>query len=101
MKRSDFSLAALLKEATALHGSGRLAEAEGRYEKFLNDVLDQELAHITQDTGISEAQREKIQERLRAKLMHPPTQKIKDASRNGGVTRYLEALHALFDLDKK
>lgn len=71
-----------------------------RYEQFINKILEHELEDIFRQTGMSEEQKKAACDRLRARLMHPPLEKIKEASRNGGVARYLEALHALFQLDK-
>jgi len=72
-----------------------------RFENFLNEILDRELKTLTEKDGISEARKNEVQNRLRAKLLHPPFEKIKEASQNGGVTRYLEALRSLFNLDEK
>ena len=69
-----------------------------RFENFLNEILERELAAFAGETGASEEKKNQIRERIRAKLLHPPLSKIKEASMNGGVTRYLEALHSLFDL---
>jgi glutamyl-tRNA reductase len=71
-----------------------------RFENFLNEILDRELKSLAENTGVSESQKNEVRDRLRAKLLHPPLEKIKQASQNGGVTRYLEALRSLFDLDE-
>ena len=72
-----------------------------RYEMFLDEILNRELVRFMAETGVSEEVKNRLQERLRAQLLHPPLEKIKEASLNGGVSRYVEALHALFDLDSK
>ncbi len=72
-----------------------------RFETFLSETLDRELLVLAKESGLSEARKKEIRERILAKLMHPPLEKIKEASQNGGVNRYLEALQSLFDLDKK
>lgn len=72
-----------------------------RYEMFLDDILNRELTRFVAETGVSEEVKNRFKERLRAQLLHPPLEKIKEASLNGGVSRYIEALHALFDLDSK
>lgn len=72
-----------------------------RYENFLDSVLKEEIGRLARATGMNEADQKQIQDRLRSKLLHPPMEKIKEASRNGGVERYVEALHALFHLDGK
>ena len=63
-------------------------------EMFKNSLHGQ--VHVSIKIDIDQ-----IRERIRAKLMHAPLEKIQEASENGGVKRYLEALHSLFDLDKK
>lgn len=71
------------------------------FEVFIDEVLDKELEDLAREKAISPEQKKIVRERIRAKLMHPPLEKIKEASQNGGVKRYLEALHSLFNLDKK
>ncbi len=71
-----------------------------RFEDFLNEILDQELGRTSGEAGLNEEKRNELRERIRAKLLHPTLEKIKEASMNGGVTRYLEALRSLFDLDE-
>ncbi len=71
------------------------------FEGFLDGVLEKELDSLAREKTITEEQKNLVRERIRAKLMHPPLEKIKEASQNGGVKRYLEALHSLFNLDKK
>lgn len=72
-----------------------------RFERFLDSILDRELSRFVKEIGANEGQKNEIHRRIRAKLLHPPLEKIKEASQNGGVTRYLEALHSLFGLDKE
>ncbi len=72
-----------------------------QFETFLDSVLEEELKGASELRSLDEHSRQELRRRIRAKLLHPPREKIKDASRNGGVHRYLQALHALFDLDKK
>jgi glutamyl-tRNA reductase len=70
-----------------------------RFENFLNDILARELSHLAKDAGLSLDQQSHLQERICSKLTQVPYVKLKEASRNGGVTRYLEAIHSLFGLD--
>ena len=72
-----------------------------RFERFLDEVLDHELNEWSRQTKINEEQKQLLRSRIRSKLMHPPLEKIKESSFNGGVSRYLEALHSLFNLDNK
>lgn len=70
-----------------------------RFEQFLDSVLEQELGRVRPDRGFSEEDKDELRRRVRGKLLHPPAERIKEASRNGGIARYLEALEALFHLD--
>lgn len=72
-----------------------------RFETFLDEVLEKELGRFFQNSGTSLEEQKQVRERIRAKLMHPPLEKIKEASQNGGVGRYVEALHSLFNLEEK
>ncbi len=72
-----------------------------RFEQFLDQVLVQELDRLSQVPGLTEPVREELRRRIRAKLLHPPLERIKEASQNGGVHRYLQALYSLFHLDRK
>ncbi len=72
-----------------------------RFEQFLNSVIDKELNELARETGMSQASKQQAADRLRAKLLHRPFERIKEASKNGGVLKHLEALHSLFDLDKE
>ena len=69
-----------------------------RFEYFLNDILDKELDRLIRETGADPQKKQEAINRIRAKLLHRPHEKIKEASENGGVTRYLTALQSLFDL---
>ncbi|MSR77721.1 MAG: glutamyl-tRNA reductase [Candidatus Omnitrophica bacterium] len=71
-----------------------------RFEAFLDEVLTNELGRLSDVPGMSASVREELKTRIRSKLLHPPFEKIKEASQNGGVNRYLEALHSLFNLKK-
>ncbi len=71
-----------------------------QFEKFVDEILDREFSTL-QEKALDAAAQERLKQRIRAKLMHAPLEKIKDASKNGGVSRYLEALHSLFNLDDK
>jgi len=72
-----------------------------RFEGFLNDILESELDRCLGRNEVNPSRRDELQRRIRGRLLHPPLEKIKEASQNGGVNRYLEALQSLFHLDKK
>jgi len=70
------------------------------FEAFVDEILDRELVQALDGLKVSPADRERIRQRIRSRLLHAPIEKIKEASRNGGVKRYLEALRSLFNLDR-
>ena len=65
----------------------------------MNDILEQELARLEKKGGLSECHKKEAAQRIRAKMLHAPHKRIQQAALNGGVKRYLEALHSLFDLE--
>lgn len=71
-----------------------------RFESFVDEILEHELEQSLRKTALNQEERQRIKNRIQSKLMHAPIERIKEASRNGGVTRYLEALHSLFKLDQ-
>lgn len=71
------------------------------FERFLDCVLDDEFSRGLKDTGADEKKIQAVKHRIRSRLLNPTYEKIKEASHNGGVMRYLEALRSLFNLDKK
>ncbi|MFH1800770.1 MAG: glutamyl-tRNA reductase [Candidatus Omnitrophota bacterium] len=71
------------------------------FERHLDRILEEELGEFARKSGVPNAQKDQLRERIRAKLLHVPLTKIKEASRNGGVARYLHALHSLFNLGSK
>jgi glutamyl-tRNA reductase len=106
LRRREIQAAETMVERALVDYQGWLEQLKARptlesFENFLDEVLEKELSRLPGATLETEEKRKEIKDRIRAKLMHPPLQRIKEASQNGGVTRYLEALHSLFDLDKK
>lgn len=72
-----------------------------KFEQFLDEVLEAELGKVSRVNNLPLEERDALRKRIRSKLLHYPNEKIKEASQNGGVNRYLHALHSLFNLDKK
>jgi len=72
-----------------------------RFEEFLEQIMQTELTEIARETGLDENRKAQLINRIKAKIMHRPFEKIKEASKNGGVKKHLEALHSLFNLDKE
>jgi len=72
-----------------------------RFEAFLEQIMRAEFSDLARETGINEERKTQLINRLKAKILHRPFEKIKEASRNGGVKKHLEALHSLFNLDKE
>lgn len=71
-----------------------------RFETFVERILDAELEDLFRQAGASDQDRSRLKQRIRSQILHYPHEKIKEASQNGGVRRYLEALHSLFSLEK-
>lgn len=71
-----------------------------RFESFVGNILDSELEDLFRQAGVSDQERDRLKQRIRSQILHYPHEKIKEASRNGGVRRYLEAMHSLFSLEK-
>lgn len=72
-----------------------------KFESFLDEILERELSKNLRDLDLSDVRKKEIRDSIRAKVLSPTYEKIKESSQNGGVNRYLEALHSLFNLDKK
>jgi glutamyl-tRNA reductase len=103
-RRREIEAAETMVDAAVLEYQGWLERLKARptlesFEIFLAEVIDKELSRLVKDSTLSESEKTEIRARILAKLMHPPLEKIKEASLNGGVQRYLEALHSLFDLE--
>ena len=86
--------------------SGWMEQLEARptiqqFESFVDEILERELSQVLAENGVDAEKRAIIRQRIRSRLMHAPIEKIKEASRNGGVKRYLEALRSLFNLDPR
>lgn len=106
LRRKEIQAAETMIERALLDYQGWLEQLKARptverFEKFVDDILEMELSRFKETPLASPETRKQIRDRIRAKMMHPPLEKIKEASQNGGVTRYLEALHSLFNLDSK
>ncbi len=104
LRRREIEAAEKLVEEAALSFQSWLEQLAARptlerFESYLNEILEKELSSFIRDAGINEEKKNEIRDRLRSKILHAPFEKIKEASQNGGVTRYLEALRSLFKLD--
>ncbi|MBI3313708.1 MAG: glutamyl-tRNA reductase [Candidatus Omnitrophica bacterium] len=102
LREREVAAAEALVDKAVLHFRSWLGQLEARptlerFESFLSEVLDKELGRL----GTEEIRKKEVRQRILGKLMHPTHEKIKEASENGGVTRYLEALRSLFHLDKE
>lgn len=71
-----------------------------RFEAFLDQIMQAEFSELARETGLNEDRKTQLMNRLKAKILHRPFEKIKEASKNGGVKKHLESLHSLFNLDK-
>lgn len=71
-----------------------------RFENFVGKILDSELEDAFRRAGMSDSDQQVLKKRIQSQILHYPHEKIKEASQNGGVRRYLEALHSLFSLER-
>ncbi|HTL48767.1 MAG TPA: glutamyl-tRNA reductase [Verrucomicrobiae bacterium] len=104
LRRKQMSDAEELTRAAVLAFSSWLEQLKARptlerFETFLDQLIERELDSGLRESGLDEARKRKIKDNIRSRLLHAPIEKIKEASQNGGVKRYLEALRSLFDLD--
>ncbi|MBI4970609.1 MAG: glutamyl-tRNA reductase [Candidatus Omnitrophica bacterium] len=74
------------------------SEVINRFREYLDFCLEQELNGRFH--ALPEEERKQLADRLRGKIMHAPLEKLKEAAKNGGSHRYLEAIEALFDLER-
>jgi glutamyl-tRNA reductase len=96
---------AMVEKALASYQSW-LQQLEARptvesFEQHLDKILEDELTVFAKKSGIPDDRKDELRNRIRSRLLHVPLTKIKEASQNGGVARYLHALHSLFDLGPK
>ncbi len=69
-----------------------------RFQEYVDVCVEQELKGRM--NGTSEEEIKALANRIRGKIMHAPLEKLKEAGSNGGTRRYLEALEALFDVER-
>ncbi|HCM41817.1 MAG TPA: glutamyl-tRNA reductase [Candidatus Omnitrophica bacterium] len=76
----------------------RARPAMDRLETHLDKILSQELERLAGRADLDKELIRETQHRIKSKILHEPYQRIKEASKNGGVKRYLEAISSLFNL---
>jgi glutamyl-tRNA reductase len=76
----------------------RARPAMDSLENHLDKILTQELGRLAGRADLDAELIRETQHRIKSKILHEPYERIKEASRNGGVKRYLEAIHSLFNL---
>ena len=67
-------------------------------ENHLDKILSQELGRLAGRADLDAALVRETQHRIKSKILHEPYERIKEASKTGGVKRYLEAIVSLFNL---
>lgn len=67
-------------------------------ESHLDKILAQELGRLAGRADLDAEIVRETQHRIKSKILHEPYTQIKEASKNGGVKRYLEAIYSLFNL---
>ncbi len=106
LRRGEIKIAEEMVEKAVLDFQAWLEQLKARpvverFEKFVDQILTAELDRFMEETAETEEKKKELRQRIRAKLLYHPLEKIKESSQNGGVNRYVEALHSLFGLDKK
>jgi len=76
----------------------RARPAMDRLETHLDKILSQELERLAGRADLDHELIRETQHRIKSKILHEPYQRIKEASKNGGVKRYIEAIASLFNL---
>ena len=76
----------------------RARPAMDSLENHLDKILTQELGRLAGRADLDPEIIRETQHRIKSKILHEPYEKIKEASKNGGVKRYLEAIYSLFNL---
>ncbi len=76
----------------------RARPAMDRLEIHLDTILAQELSRLAGRAELDPQLVRETQYRIKSKILHEPYERIKEASKNGGVKRYLEAIYSLFNL---
>lgn len=76
----------------------RARPAMDRLETHLDKILSQELGRLAGRADLDSELVRETQHRIKSKILHEPYERIKEASKNGGVKRYLEAIVSLFNL---
>jgi glutamyl-tRNA reductase len=91
-------VAAAMHEFESWLESLRARPAMDRLETHLDKILSQELERLAGRADLDQELIRETQHRIKSKILHEPYQRIKEASKNGGVKRYLEAISSLFNL---
>ena len=76
----------------------RARPAMDSLENHLDKILAQELGRLAGRADLDAELVRETQHRIKSKILHEPYEKIKEAAKTGGVKRYLEAIHSLFNL---
>ncbi len=76
----------------------RARPAMDSLENHLDKILAQELGRLAGRADLDAELVRETQHRIKSKILHEPYERIKEASKNGGVKRYLEAIYSLFNL---
>ena len=68
---------------------------------YFDRVIESEVARVRNKFKGREKELETLVQRIKAKLLHAPVEKLKDSTKIGSLGRYLEALYSLFELGEK
>lgn len=71
-----------------------------RLNAYFDDVIEAEIAQAAKKFRGREEELHTLVQRIKAKLLHQPIEKLKDSARDGSLERYMETLYSLFHLEK-
>lgn len=104
MRRNEIQAAEELIDEAVISFKSWTTQVEARptielLEGHIGTILDEELSKV--EANLSEEQKQQLKNKIQARILSAPLEKIKDASRQGITQRYLHALRSLFRLDEK
>ncbi|RMD65697.1 glutamyl-tRNA reductase, partial [Candidatus Pacearchaeota archaeon] len=88
----EIEAAQAIVEEQVINFKGWLEQIEARpvlrqFERYIDETIEKELRHLLSSKTVDAETCARLRNRLRAKLLHLPHKKIKEASRNGGIKR--------------
>jgi len=69
-----------------------------RLTSYFDEVVERELQLSRSKFKGKEKELDQLLRKVKASLLHPPLEQLKQAAKFGGIEKYLETLHTLFQL---